>query len=112
MTSAIFDETLSLDQIVYVIEGDKIIESTIRALDGYIDETTTPKGIGPRLFVEGSTLYTWGHQGNFRESLFEFASPKEAEAALDRCHARDFWDCPDFDAYATRDDAEASLAQD
>lgn len=36
-----------LDQVVFLIEDGKIIESKIRDLSGYIEETTTPQGVGP-----------------------------------------------------------------
>jgi hypothetical protein len=98
-----------LDQIVYLIDNGKIIESTIRALDGYIDETTTPHGIAPRFHVRGTELWTWGHAGNFPRMVSSHDTEAEAIEALEDSFAYDFWQSNDFDAFTTREDAEASI---
>ena len=36
-----------LDQVVFLVENGKVVESKIRDLAGYIEETTTPNGVGP-----------------------------------------------------------------
>lgn len=109
MTTAIYDDTLSMDQIVYLVEGDSITETRIRDISGYIDETTTPHGVGPRVHVRGAELWSWGASGNRAEKLADFASEAEAIAAMERCHAHDFWASSDFLAFASRAEAEAAL---
>lgn len=47
----------NLDQIVFLVQDGQIIESPIRALHGFIDETTTPAGVGPRLHLRDGVRY-------------------------------------------------------
>lgn len=98
-----------LDQVVFLIADAKIIESPIRDLDGYIDETTTPFGIGPRYHIRDQELWSWGHGGNNPRMVSEHGSPAEALDALEKTFAYDFWNHPEFLAFTTREDATAFL---
>jgi hypothetical protein len=42
------------------------------------DETTTPQGIAPRLFVDGKKLMTWGVRGNNLREYHECNNKREA----------------------------------
>lgn len=105
----------SLDEVVYVIKDDKtIIESSIRDLDGYIEETTTPRGVGPILHLRGAELWSWGHQGSnphlvFPRLVAAYGSEAEAQAALEETFTWDFWNCGDFLPFSTREEAETLL---
>jgi hypothetical protein len=46
------------------------------------DETTTPRGVAPRLFLDGKTLCTWGLRGNNRKELETYKTKKEAKNIL------------------------------
>lgn len=98
-----------LNQVVFLIEDGKIRESKIRDLDGYIDETTTPRGIGPRHHTRGNELWTWGHAGNFPRMLETFDTDEEAEAALEESFYYDFKNCVDLFWFWTREEAQTWL---
>lgn len=101
----------NLDDIVYIVEGGKVIESAIRDLNGFIEETTTPHGIAPKLHVRGNELWTWGHCGNFPKRIAAFETETEAQEALEDAHARDFWDSCEFVAFGSREDAEQAIIE-
>jgi len=105
MTTAIYDKSLSLDQIVYLVSDGEIVSAPIRDLDGFIDETTSPLGIRPRIHARGNELWTWGHCGNSPTCLVSFDSPDEAVTAEERCHAHDFWNSQNILAFASRQEA-------
>jgi aspartyl-tRNA synthetase len=46
------------------------------------DETTTPRGIAPRLYVEGNSLMTWGFRGNNNKIFATFKNKREATENL------------------------------
>ena len=98
-----------LDQVVYIIEDGEIVESRIRDIDGYIDETTTPKGIAPRYHVRGRELWTWGVGGNSPRLIREYDTEEEAQEALDETFVHDFWSNGEFLAFSTREQAETFL---
>ena len=98
-----------IDQVVFIIEEGRVVESTIRDLSGYIDETTTPHGIAPRLHVRGTELWTWGHAGNFPEPVRAFGTEAEAVEALEDSFAYDFWHCQNILAFNNRAGAEAFI---
>lgn len=100
-----------LDQVVYIIEEGKVVESAIRDMDGYIDETTTPRGVGPRFHTRGNELWTWGHQGNFPKMVQAFDTEEDAEEALEETFYQDFWNCPEICAFTNREDAEKALRE-
>ena len=97
-----------LNTVVFLFENDQIVETTIGECSGYVDETTTPRGVGPRLHVRGNELWTWGHQGNFPRKLREFDTEEEAQEALEESFVYDFWHA-DLAAFATREEAEQFL---
>jgi hypothetical protein len=100
-----------LDQRVFVVEDGRVVEKKIADFDGFIDETTTPRGVAPRYHVRGTELWSWGHQGNFSRCVDKFDTEAEAEDALEGYFLMDYWACPDICAYKTREGAEASLQQ-
>lgn len=95
---------------IFVIENGKIEETTIGDMDGYIDKTTTPNGIGPRFHVRGTEVWTWGHAGNRPKLVEAFETEAEAEAKIQEFAVMDFWKCPEFLVFRTRDEAEKFLA--
>ena len=109
------------DQVVFLVHGDRIIEASIRNLDGmylpsgeridFIDETSTPIGIGPRYHVRGNELWSWGHQGNFPRKIREYETEAEAQEALEDTFADDFWRAPDIIAFPDREGAEVCLRE-
>jgi len=100
----------SLDEVVFIIKDDKtIIESSIRDLDGYIEETTTPRGVGPIMHLRGAELWSWGHQGSNPHLVAAYDSEAEALEALEETFAWDFWDSGDFLPFSTREKAETFL---
>lgn len=99
-----------LDTVVFMIESGVVVESKIRDLDGYIDETTTPRGVGPRLHVRENELWTWGHAGNNPRKLRELDTEDEAVEALEDHHYTDFWNSAlSGGAFRTREEAEKFL---
>ena len=46
------------------------------------DETTTGKGIAPRLYVDGKDIYTWGLRGNNHNLYESYKSKREANKKL------------------------------
>ena len=67
-----------LDQVVFLVETGQIIESKIRDLSGYIDETTTPRGVGPTYHTREYPKFTIDSEdfGN-REDAEQYAADKE-----------------------------------
>lgn len=100
-----------IDQVVFLIEDGKIRESKIRDLDGYIDETTTPRGVAPRYHTRGNELWTWGHAGNFPRMLETFDTDEEAEAALEESFYYDFTNCANLFWFGTREEAQTWLSE-
>ena len=100
-----------LDQVVYTIENGQIVECTLRDfVDGSIDETTTPHGIGPRYHLRGLDLWTWGHAGNNPCCINTFDTEADAIAALEDTFAADVWNNPELvDLFPDRELAEAFI---
>ena len=46
------------------------------------DLTTTPRGVAPRLYVDGNTIYSWGVRGNNHYLYASFKNKREATNAL------------------------------
>jgi hypothetical protein len=100
------------DQVVFIIEEGRVLETSIRNFEGrYIEETTTPRGIGATLHVRGTELWTWGHAGNFPKLVSAYDTEAEAVEALEDSFAYDFWDCPNILAFNNRADAEAYVLE-
>ena len=67
-----------LDQVVFLVENGQIIESKIRDLSGYIDETTTPRGVGPRYHTRDYPKFSIdGQDFECREDAEDYASNNE-----------------------------------
>jgi len=64
------------------------------------DETTTPRGIAPRLYVDGNSIMTWGVRGNNHAFYASFKNKREATAALyeiwENYISEKNWDAPLF----------------
>lgn len=63
------------------------------------DETTTGKGVAPRLYVDGSTVYSWGIRGNNHRIYANCQNNREAKKLLFEIWERnveDNWDAPKF----------------
>lgn len=101
-----------LDTTVYLVEAGQITETTIRMCGGYIDVTTTPRGVAPRMHVRGSELWTWGYQGNFPKLVRTYDTEGEAREALEETFLRDFWNASDILAFTTREAAEQFVTDD
>ena len=60
-------EKIDFNQTVYTLSpsGMGVYEYNLGALaEEHADETTTPRGIAPRMFVKNNELRTWGVGGN------------------------------------------------
>lgn len=99
-----------LDQIVYCIKNGAVVESRIRDLSGYIDETTTPLGVAPRYHVRGNELWTWGTGGNNPRRVQCCATEQEAQEALDETFYQDFLRS-DIVAFPTPEEASLYLSE-
>lgn len=63
------------------------------------DETTTPRGVAPRLYIDGSTIYSWGVRGNNHYTYEVCNSNREAKKLLYSIWERNVennWDAPRF----------------
>lgn len=64
------------------------------------DETTTPIGVAPRLYVDGNSIMTWGCTGNRHAFYASFTNKREATAALyeiwENYISEKNWDAPRF----------------
>jgi len=97
-----------LDQVVFVIENGKIVESKIRDLTGFIETTTTPAGVGPTFHVRENELWTWGL--NFPRKVGSFDTAAEAQAALEETFFDDFMKSTEILWFVSREKAERFLA--
>jgi len=100
-----------LDQIVHIVLLGQVVASSIRDLDGYIEETTTPRGVGPIMHLRGAELWSWGHQGSNPHLVAAYDSEAEAQDALEETFAWDFWNGGRFYpvVFTRREDAETYL---
>lgn len=98
-----------LATIVFVIENGQIIEAPISAFSGFIDETTTPRGVASRFHVRGAELWTWGHAGNFPKLVSVHDTEADAIEALEETFVYDFWNCSEILAFRDRASAEKCL---
>lgn len=63
------------------------------------DETTTPRGIGSRYFLDDKTLCTWGIRGNNYKRLETFTTKTDAKKylyELKESYIESDWDAPTF----------------
>lgn len=102
--------TSPLNTVVFVIGNGQIIEAPIGTFSGFIDETTTPRGVAARMHVRGAELWTWGYAGNFPKMVEAFETEEEANRALDQTFVYDFWNCSEILAFPDRTGAEKCLA--
>ena len=116
MYANIYGSKNKFDQVVFIVEGYEVIETSIRDFDRnfdghYIEETTTPRGVGAVLHVRGAELWSWGHQGNFPRLVRAYDTEAEAIEALEDSFAYDFWNASDILAFKNRADAEAYILE-
>lgn len=76
----------------------------------HAEETTTPHGIGPKLHVRNTDLWTWGHCGQFPALVESFGTAEDAEHALLLSWLHDLENSPDVAVYYTRADADSALS--
>lgn len=111
-----------LSRNVYIVRGRTIDQLTYAEyLDTYwSDKTTTPNGVGPRLFVrersdgEGCELRTWGPGGNGPSKLIDvYDNEEDATIAIYEREQNDFLnissDAPI--SWDTKEEAIACLAE-
>ncbi len=76
------------------------------------DETTTPRGVAPRLYVDGNTIMTWGVRGNNHAFYGSFKNNREAVKTLFKIWENYIeeknWDAPRF--YSTKKELFEDLA--
>ena len=103
-------EKIDFNQTVYTLSpsGMGVYEYNLGALaEEHADETTTPHGIAPRMFVENNELRTWGVAGNNEALVNQFETNAQAEHALLLCHLYDLNNhCDAPTVFYTRDEAE------
>lgn len=101
------------DETVFIVHVDdkEIEETSIRDFCGvsFIEETTTPRGIGPVYHVRGKELWTWGKGAPRKVAAYD--SEAEAQEALEDTFAYDFWECEHIIAFIDRESAEKCLAE-
>lgn len=99
-----------LDKVVFIIENGAIVETTLRNLmDRFVDETTTPQGVGARYHLRGTQLWTWGFNGNSPELISEHETEQEAQEALDETFYTDYCNASEVGDFSSREDAEEYL---
>lgn len=109
----------SLDQVVFIVENDQIIESRIRELSGYIEETTTPRGVGPAYHIRERVKFIIdGEEFDSREEAEEFAADNEMSEEIVESASFELWTwgyCGSFpkrvDAFDTEEEAREALEE-
>jgi hypothetical protein len=99
-------------------KGYVLVNGEIQATNylGYLgdygaDETTTGKGIAPRLYVDGNTVMTWGIRGNNHKMYASCKNKTEAKQLLYsiwESNVSDNWDAPRF--FTTKKDLFVDIA--
>ena len=106
-------EKVDFEKTVYTIGESGIEEHELGDIaTQYADMTTTPQGVAPRMYVEGTDLRTWGTGGSNEALVNQFATSEQAQHALLLCHLYDLDN--DFDApvvFFSREDAEVVHAE-
>lgn len=100
-----------LDQPIWVIRNREIIETTVGECEAALDLTTTPTGLGPRLHVRGTELWSWGSDGRTPHKVATFDTPAAAESARSDTLAQTFWDSREVLAYETLSIAKQRLRE-
>lgn len=81
-----------LDQVVFAVVDGEIIESTIRNLGGYIEETTTPHGVGPVYHVREYPKFTVdGEDFSSREDAQAFAEDNDLAEEIVEGTSYELW---------------------
>jgi hypothetical protein len=108
-------EKIDFSRIVYTLANDLsgIEEHDLESLSReYADETTTPQGVAPRMYVEDNELRTWGCGGNNEALVEQFETSEQAEHALMLSYLYDLeHDVNAPTVFYSRADAEVSLAE-
>lgn len=87
-----FEREIDFDQNVYMVD-DETNQIYAFPLDELClqccEETTTPRGNGPKIHARGNELWSWGHSGNNEELVHKFDSKEQADHAVMLCHLYD-----------------------
>lgn len=108
--------TSPLDRPVFVVRDGIIIETTPRAESGYIDETTTPNGVGPRFHLRRGVRFVvdgkeFSAQRDARDYAAEISEPVQEEPTHELWSWGLSGQCPVLVA-AFDSEAEAQIALD
>jgi hypothetical protein len=103
-----------LSQKGYILEKGEIQNTNyLGHLREYgADETTTGKGVAPRLYIEGNTVMTWGVGGNNHKIYASCQNKTEATNLLYSIwqnNVSDNWDAPRF--FTTKKDLFVHIAE-
>ncbi|WP_042299615.1 hypothetical protein [Paraburkholderia kururiensis] len=100
-----------LDEVVYIVRRDRVVETRIRDLDPreFTQCTVTAAGNNaPTFFRNGRKI--WALSTSQAWPVCSFASEKTAAQVLDELLADDF-ECSDLLAFRSRADAEQCLRE-
>lgn len=111
---------MDIDSKVYTIEGDRVVERTIRSFDLH-EEVLTPKGIRNRYVIGddaaksdcGVVICEWSSQGA-RVIVDNLRDQEVAQTLIDRWdyeYFRDYAGEHGISYYLTREEAEEALAE-
>lgn len=77
---------------VYLINatGEIVKRKFVELVWASEEQTTTPHGIGSKVHVRGSNIWTWGHCGNFPRLLEKCETEEEALERKFKCAMWDF----------------------
>ena len=108
-------EEMDFGKTVYTVDASasSIDEHDLAALAReYAETTTTPMGVGTRMYTDGCDLRSWGPAGNNDTLVHEFENEEQADHALLLCHLYDLENYADAPTvFYARTDAEACLAE-
>lgn len=106
-------EKVDFEKTVYTVGESGIEEHELGDIaTQYADMATTPHGIAPRMYVEGTDLRTWGTGGSNEALVNQFKTSEQAQHALLLCHLYDLDNNVDAPlVFFSREDAEAVHAE-
>ena len=97
---------------IFWLDGIDIIEGVMSDRSDLVEETTTPRGVGPVYFIEatdsGYDIYRW-YAGGARRTVMSFDTEEEAQAQLDEWAAHDIMNNANETIYLSRADAEETV---
>ena len=106
--------TSALDQEVFFVENGAVQSCALRSFADLIETTTRPDGVGPKRYkkqvADGWAVCYWVTYGGPERVISTHESEGEAVAAVEAIWADEIWASEDVALFATRDAAEAALA--